>query len=284
MTETSPVLAGVVGSPISHSLSPLIHAVWAARAGVDGYYLPVECPAGYDSFKKIMDSLRTVGFAGVNVTLPHKENALRYASTASHSAQAAGAANMITFSENGAAADNSDVGGFAAALREQLAPDERPAKAVMLGAGGAARGVLLALRDAGCREIVIVNRTREKAELLAKDCSCAAADDWPARSDALAGADIVVNTTSLGMTGQPPLEISLGCLNPGAIVADIVYAPLETPLLENALQKRHRIVDGLAMLTHQAAPGFRFWFGAEAEVDKALRETLVQELRRRSAS
>lgn len=283
MTDTAPILAGVVGCPIGHSLSPLIHTAWAARAGIDGYYLPIECPPGYDAFVRTMDSLRTIGFAGVNVTLPHKENALRYAGAISDTAQAVGAANMITFDGKSAAADNSDVSGFAAALRERLAPDETPASALMLGAGGAARGVLLALRNAGCREIIIVNRTREKADLLAKDFPGVTAVDWTERSEALGDADIVVNTTSLGMTGQPPLDVSLERLKTSALVADIVYAPLETPLLKDALRKGLRTVDGLAMLMHQAVPGFRSWFGAEAVVDDALRETLVQELRRRSA-
>jgi len=274
-----PVLAGVIGHPVGHSLSPLIHTIWAKRAGIDGYYIPLDVSPAYDDFARAMDALRAVGFAGVNVTIPHKENALRYADEASENASRAGAANMLTFSTGAAAADNSDIAGFSEAVRAQ---SSAPGKtALVLGAGGAARGVVLALRSLGVSDIMIANRTRDKAGKLAADFSLEVID-WAQRAQALETVDILVNTTSLGMSGQPPLDVDLARLNPAALVADIVYSPLETPLLEGAARKGHKTINGLAMLMHQAAPGFRKWFGGAAAVDDALYTELVRELKRQN--
>ncbi len=276
-----PILAGVVGWPIEHSLSPLIHTIWAARAKIDGYYIPIAVPPDYDDFARAMDSLRTVGFAGVNVTLPHKENALRYAVTKNDAAKKAGAANMLTFTKDGAVAENSDISGFENALKTALDFDDRNKKtALVLGAGGASRGIALALRNLGFSDITITNRTREKAENIA-ELFALSVSDWGRRNEAAAAASVVVNTTSLGMTGQPPLELDIAELRSGAIVADIVYTPLETGLLKQAAARGLKTVDGLAMLMHQAAPGFNAWFSGGAQVDEALRAELVTELKRR---
>ena len=275
----SPLLAGVVGWPVGHSLSPLIHTIWADRAGFDGYYIPLAIEPDYDSFARAMDALDAVGFAGVNVTIPHKEHALRYAAVASDAARKAGAANMLTFAEDGPYADNSDIAGFAAAVRE--ACDEQSLKsALILGAGGAARGVALALKELGVAALVVANRTRSKADDLAAAFGLTAID-WDDRNSTAGMADIIVNTTSLGMTGQPPLDFNLSAANKTALIADIVYSPLETPLLIAASARDHLTVDGLSMLMHQAAPGFRAWFGAQCRVDGALRAELVAELKRR---
>lgn len=282
LETTAAKLAGVVGCPVSHSLSPLIHTIWAQRAGVNGWYVPIEVPAAYDDFARAMDSLRIVGFAGVNVTLPHKEHALRYADAASDVATKAGAANMLTFGKERAEADNSDVEGFAASVRAAIG-DDQPERAVVFGAGGAARGVVLALQAVGVKSIVIINRTAEKAEKIAADLGGETVA-WDARSKSLQNTDILVNTTSLGMSGQPALEADLSGLPDDAIVADIVYAPLETDLLKRARAKGCAVIDGLAMLMHQALPGFRAWFGADAAVDDALRAELVRELERRARS
>lgn len=273
-------LAGVVGCPVAHSLSPLIHTIWAHRAGVNGWYIPIEVPPSYDDFAHAMDSLRVVGFAGVNVTLPHKEHALRYADQASDMAKRAGAANMLTFGNDGAEADNSDVEGFAASVRAVIG-DKIPVRAVVLGAGGAARGVVLALQAAGVKSIAVANRTEKKAKRIAADFGVETIS-WEARSEYLHDTDILVNTTSLGMSGQPALEIDLSALPDAAIVADIVYAPLETDLLKRARAKACTTIDGLAMLMHQAVPGFHAWFGAGAVVDDALRGELISELERRA--
>ena len=284
MNNSAPILAGVVGYPVSHSLSPLIHTVWASRAGVDGYYLPIAVQGGYEAFSTAIDSLRTIGFAGVNVTLPHKEHALRYAHDATDNAASAGAANMLTFAGGECRADNSDIAGFAEALRAKLRSDDEKKTALVLGAGGAARGVVQALKDIGYRQILLANRTRSKAEALRGERTGISVINWSDRNWALRDADLVVNTTSLGMTGQPPLEMELPRLRKTAIVADIVYSPLETLLLQRAEGLDLRTVDGLAMLMHQAVPGFRAWFKGPAEVDDALRDTLTAELERRAQS
>ena len=274
--NAAPKLAGVIGHPISHSLSPLIHTEWARRASVNGRYIPIDVPPSFEEFAAAMDELKARGFAGVNVTLPHKENALRYADAASDGARQAGAANMLTFGEK-TFADNSDIAGFAEAVRAQTsAPGQ---SALVLGAGGAARGVILALQSLGVANITITNRTRNKAEALAASFDLAVAD-WDARGQAIENIDILVNTTSLGMSGQPPLEMDLAGLNPTALVADIVYSPLETPLLHAAKARGHKTVDGLSMLMHQAVPGFKAWLGGEALVDDALCEILVAELKK----
>lgn len=284
MNNSAPILAGVVGYPVSHSLSPLIHTVWASRAGVDGYYLPIAVQGDYEAFSTAIDSLRTIGFAGVNVTLPHKEHALRYAHDATDNAASAGAANMLTFAGGECRADNSDIAGFAEALRAKLRSDDEKKTALVLGAGGAARGVVQALKDIGYRQILLANRTRSKAEALRGERTGISVINWSDRNWALRDADLVVNTTSLGMTGQPPLEMELPRLRKTAIVADIVYSPLETLLLQRAEGLDLRTVDGLAMLMHQAVPGFRAWFKGPADVDDALRDTLTAELERRAQS
>lgn len=288
MTQTrakEPVLAGVVGHPISHSLSPLIHAFWAKRAGIDGYYIPLDVAPTYDDFARAMDGLRAIGFAGVNVTLPHKEHALRYADGASAEAKSAGAANVLTFAGPGVEAHNSDIVGFAAAVREQYsAPGQKPpaGPALILGAGGAARGVALALKELGVAEIAVANRTREKAEALAETFGLQVVD-WAKRGEAVETTRFLVNTTSLGMSGEPPLDVDLSGLSREALVADIVYAPLETPLLKTARAQGNKTVDGLAMLMQQAVYGFNKWFGGKGVVDADLRAALEAELARRSA-
>ena len=280
-THMSPKLAGVVGWPVDHSLSPLIHTIWAHRAGCDGYYIPVATPPTYDDFANMMDSLQAVGFKGVNVTIPHKEHALRYAGDASPIAAKAGAANMLTFGADGPYADNSDVAGFAAAFLQGCDRAQPLGRAVVLGAGGAARAIVLALQAVGVQEIIVTNRTRKKAEAIAHDLNTQVAD-WETRNETMRAANVIVNTTSLGMTGQPPLDIETSVFAGEAIVADIVYAPLETGLLKNAKAKGCVTIDGLDMLMHQAVPGFHAWFGGNAAVDDALRTELVRALDRRS--
>lgn len=276
----APRLAAVLGWPIHHSLSPLVHRTWAAREGANAHYIPLAVAPDYDSFARACDALRALGFSGCNVTLPHKEHALRYATTSAPRAAKAGAANMLTFAADGAHADNSDIAGFAGALRD-AAPGLEPGRAVVLGAGGAARGVVLALAEMAFAPIVVVNRSRERAETVAALAAQAAPLDWADREEPLDGARLVVNATSLGMKGQPPLELSLARLSGEAVVADIVYAPLETPLLRAARARGQRTADGLAMLMHQATFGYRAWLGTEAKVDAGLRRLLEEALTRR---
>ncbi|WP_411816777.1 shikimate dehydrogenase [Hyphococcus sp. DH-69] len=274
-----PILAGVAGWPVTYSLSPVIHSTWAHRANINGYYIPIAIEPTEDDFRAVIAGLRKVGFAGINVTKPHKENALRIADDASGTAKSAGAANMLTFREDHIYADNSDVVGFANAVKDHT--DQPGDHGVILGAGGAARGVILALKELGIQKITITNRTREKAEALAAEFGLAVVD-WDKRSEVLDGADLLVNTTSLGMTGQPPLEIDLSPLKSKSVIADIVYSPLETPLLRAA--KNHHTIDGLAMLMHQAVPGFEQWFRGNAKVDEDLKNILLKEIKRRETT
>lgn len=278
----APLLAGVVGHPIDHSLSPHLHRFWLKRAGISGLYVPTDAAPDAPAFATTADRLRTLGFRGFNVTLPHKAHALAWADAASEAATRVGAANMITFEGDISYADNSDAYGFMRALKASGTSLNGPV--AVLGAGGAARGVIEALAQAGATRIRIVNRTRSRAAALAADRADLAIDlfDWSECAEALVDADLLVNTTSLGMTGAPPLEIPLAALAGTAAVADIVYAPLETPLLAAARAEGRRTIDGLEMLMHQAVPGFRAWFGAEPSVDADVRAHLAAVLAERA--
>jgi len=270
--DERPLLAGVMGWPVKHSRSPLLFGHWFTEHGIAGTYVRLAVRA--EDFAQVYRALPKAGFRGVNVTLPHKLDALALADEASPAARAIGAANTIVFCADGRiAVDNTDGYGFIQNLYES-APAWRPASgpALVLGAGGAARAILHALLEAGVPEIRLANRSRDKAEALAGHFGPRVRPlDWAERSAAVAEAATVVNTTSLGMTGKPPLEISLDDAPPAALVTDIVYAPLETALLAQARARGLATVDGLGMLLHQARPGFRAWFGADPKVTPALR-------------
>lgn len=268
-------LAGVLGWPVEHSRSPRLHGYWLRHHGIDGAYLPL--PVRPERFKPAVRALVDLGFRGANVTVPHKLAACELADELSPRAAAIGAVNTLVFADGRVFGDNTDGLGFLRNLQAG-APDWRPGDgpAVVLGAGGAARAVLVALRDAGVAEIRLANRTRATAEALAAELgACLRPLDWEAREAALADARLLVNTTSLGMTGQPPLELSLERLPAQAVVTDLVYAPLTTPLLAAAAARGNRAVDGLGMLLHQAVPGFAAWFGVEPEVTPALRDFVL---------
>jgi shikimate dehydrogenase len=272
-------LAGVLGWPVSHSRSPVLHNFWLAKYGIDGAYVPLAVRP--EDLADAVRALAKLGFAGANVTVPHKEAALRLVDDADSTARRVGAVNTIIVQRGGRLAGrNSDVFGFLAAL-DARTPDWRAAfgAAVVLGAGGAARAIVAALQDAGAREIRVVNRTRSRAEALARDFgSTTRAGAWEERGQALSGATILVNATTLGMAGSPPLDLPLDALPKGAIVADIVYVPLRTPLLHDAAKRGNRTVDGLEMLLHQARPGFEAWFGRAPEVTDDLRRHVLADL------
>jgi shikimate dehydrogenase len=265
-------LAGVMGWPVSHSLSPRLHGCWLERHGIDGAYLPL--PVAPEHFAQALRVLSQLGFAGVNVTIPHKESALDAIDEASALASRIGAVNTVIRRDDGSLyGENTDGYGFLENLRA-AAPAWRAdaGPAVVLGAGGAARAVVVALLDAGAPAVRLVNRTLERAEALAEAVEGpVSVVSWVGREDALAGAALLVNTTALGMDGKAPLVLALDSLPAHAVVNDLVYAPLETPLLAAARQAGHIGVDGLGMLLHQARPGFAAWFGVEPEVDDALR-------------
>jgi len=260
-------LAGVMGWPVMHSRSPRLHNRWMQRYGVAGYYAPL--PVAPGKVETALRALPALNFAGCNVTLPHKEEIVRIADHVDPAARKIGAANCVVVQKDGSlSAFNYDVFGFMEALRAE-APGWSAARgpAVVLGAGGAARAVVYGLIEAGARQVRLVNRTLERAQALADEFGPAVEPlKWNDRSDALAGAALLVNTTSNGMVGQPPLEIALDPLPGDALVNDIVYTPLETPLLAAARARGNVAVDGLSMLIQQARPAFRDWFGVMPDV------------------
>lgn len=272
-------LAGVLGWPVGHSLSPRLHGWWLDQYGIDGAYVPMAVRP-----EDVADSLRALaklGFRGVNVTLPHKQAALACVDEADELARRIGAVNTVTITDQGRlVGSNTDGFGFIENL-QQGAPDWQATSGpvTVLGAGGAARAICAALLDAGVPEIRLVNRTRSRAEKLAADLGGPIAPlPWDAWEDALAGATLLANTTQLGMNGQPPLVLDLAALPAAAVVNDAVYAPLQTPLLAAAAARGNPVVGGLGMLIHQARPGFAAWFGREPEVSAALFAFLTAEI------
>jgi shikimate dehydrogenase len=277
MSHDAIPLAGVIGSPISHSRSPQVHGHWLKSLGIRGFYIPME--VAENDLEDALRSLPKLGFVGVNVTVPYKERVLRLADHVSDRATIIGAANTLSFRNDGTIhADNTDGYGFIENLR-QGAPgwDVTAGPAAVLGAGGAARAVVVALRDAGAPEILISNRTRLRAEALQQEFGRKLrVVDWVQAGNMLEHAGTVVNTTSLGMVGKPALRVPLDGLQKGALVTDLVYAPLKTRLLEVAEAMGCVTVDGLGMLLHQAVPGFERWFGARPEVDAATRAAALR--------
>ena len=267
--------ACVIGWPVAHSRSPLIHGHWLQHYGIDGTY--VRHPVEPGEVAHFFQTLAEQGYSGCNVTLPHKEAAFAAAAETTRAARAAGAANTLWFEGGKLFADNTDGAGFlnslyAAAPSLQL----RDTTVSILGAGGAARGIVLALLECGVGEVRIFNRTRNRAEALAAYFGTKVkVSDWSARTDASRDASLLVNTTALAMKGAEPLDMDVTHLDAKCVVADIVYVPLETPLLAAARARGLATVDGLGMLLHQAVPGFEKWFGVHPEVTAELR-ALVQ--------
>jgi shikimate dehydrogenase len=269
-------LAGVMGWPIKHSRSPRLHGFWLEKYGVDGAYVPLAVRP--DDLPAALNALRTLGFAGTNLTVPHKELALPVLDHVDPLARRIGAANTIVVREDGTLeGSNTDAFGFIENIRSG-APAWKPDRpAVVIGAGGAARAVVVALLDEGVREIRVVNRTSARAARLAEEFGTKAYE-WGGWRAALEGAGLLVNTTTQGMAGEPSLDIDLAALPTNAVVNDIVYVPLETPLLAAARGRGNSVVDGLGMLLHQARPGFRAWFGIDPEVTAELRAHVAQGL------
>jgi shikimate dehydrogenase len=273
------IVAGVAGSPVAHSLSPLIHNAWLAAAGVDGVYVPFKPPA--DAFPRFADGLRGGAVRGLNVTLPFKEAALACADRATARAEAAEAANLLLFEPDGEiVADNTDGLGLLKAFAAQaLGFDAKAGPVVILGAGGAARGAAAAFRAAGAPEVRIVNRTLAKAEFVAGALGAAGrAFRLDQAAAALAGANAVVNATSAGLTNGGRLEIPLAATPETAVVMDMVYTPLVTPFLADAAKLGRRTVDGLAMLIGQAEPSFEAVFGAAPPAGVDVRALALQVL------
>lgn len=275
------IKAFVVGHPIAHSRSPLIHGHWLAAFGIDGTYERIDvAPDGFGDF---LDGLRGAGFAGGNVTLPHKEAAFALADVLTEAARRIGAVNTLSFDGEGRlVGDNTDAVGFTAHLEDTLGAGwlaQEAGDILVLGAGGAARAVVAGLLDRCGARIRVANRTRDRAEAIAAlDPARVEAIAWQDLDGAAGHARLFVNTTSLGMTGKPPLDLDLDGLPAHCAVADIVYAPLRTDLLARAAERNLATVDGLGMLLHQAVPGFERWFGVRPAVTPELRDIVVSDL------
>jgi shikimate dehydrogenase len=267
-------LAGIIGWPVEHSRSPRLHGFWLERHGIDGAYVPL--PIRPEAFGLAVRGLVAAGFAGANVTAPHKLAAFDICDTIEASARRAGAVNTLVFQDGRIIGRNTDGLGFIANLRAH-GVDPAAGPALVLGAGGAARAVVAALQDAGVT-VTIANRTRERAETLARDLPGLVVIDWADRSAAISDCALLVNTTSLGMSGHPALDVDLDRARPVLAVADIVYVPLETPLLAAARARGLPAVEGLGMLLHQAVTGFAAWFGVTPVVDDELRAFVAGDL------
>lgn len=275
------IKAFVAGHPIAHSRSPLIHGHWLTEFGLHGRYDRIDVSP--DAFPHFLATLREQGFAGGNVTIPHKETAFRLVESLTPRAHRIGAVNTVFFDEEGRlTGDNTDAPGFIAHLDQTLGPDwtaRADGSAVVLGAGGAARAVVAGLLERGVPRIHVANRTPARSRTLATlDLNRITAVEWDALPVVLSTAGLLVNTTSLGMVGHPPLVLDLAPLPPDAAVADIVYAPLQTSLLMAARERGLDTVDGLGMLLHQAVPGFERWFGHRPTVTPALRAVVLADL------
>ena len=271
-------VAGIVGWPVDHSRSPRLHGYWLERYGIDGAYVPMAVPPG--RLGEALRALPALGFAGANVTIPHKEEALRVCDTVDDEARRIGAVNTVTVAADGALhGGNTDAYGFVESLRAAVPAWRAEGAAFVAGAGGAARALVVALLDAGHEEVRISNRTDARATALAREFGArCVAIPWAERGAALGDARLVANATAGGLAGKAALDLPLEALAENAVVADIVYTPLTTPLLAAAAARGARCVDGLGMLLHQARPGFAAWFGVDPEVDESLRRFVLEGL------
>ena len=271
MATDSFILAGVMGWPISHSRSPLIHSHWITAYGLKGAYVPLA--VNPVNLQEAMAGLKALGFAGCNLTLPHKIEALPWVDEVDPMAKRIGAVNTLTMRADGSLhGANTDAFGFIESLREaHNSWQANDGPAVVLGAGGAARAVVWALADAGAKDIRLLNRSHDKALAMAEEFGGPVkALAWSERHIALEGVALLVNTTTQGMQGQPALDLRLDALPLHALVSDIVYTPLQTDLLLRAAARGNPPVNGLGMLLHQARPAFASWFGVMPEVTPAL--------------
>ena len=278
------IRTGVMGWPVAHSRSPLLHGYWLQQHAINGEYTALAVPPG--DFTKTFSQLPEQGFSGVSITVPHKQAALEAITSAggvvTEEARRIGAVNTVVFHANGPVeGDNTDAFGFMENLREKAPQWKGDSPVVVLGAGGAARAICVGLAEAGVKEIRIVNRTEEKAQNLARMLGPSILPvSWEDRETSMADVSLLVNGTSLGMAGSPLLDLALARLPAAAVVYDIVYAPLETPLLGAAKARGNPVVDGLGMLIHQARPTFEAWFGVLPEATSELREMLEADLRK----
>jgi shikimate dehydrogenase len=267
-------VAGIMGWPVGHSRSPRLHGYWLEKHGIDGAYIPL--PIAPEHYKETVRGLANAGFAGGNVTIPHKIAAFEVCDVVDETARRAGAVNTLTFRDGKITGANTDGWGFLANLRS-YGVDPKAGPALLLGAGGAARAIAAALLAEGV-PVTIANRTPERAEQFVRDLPGPKLVAWERRSAAVGDHALIVNTTALGMEGKEPLVLDLSGAAKGSAVADIVYVPLETPLLEDARERGLTPVEGLGMLLWQGIPGFKGWFGVEPTVDDDLRRFVASDL------
>jgi shikimate dehydrogenase len=266
--------AGIIGWPVAHSRSPRLHGYWLEKYGVDGAYIPLPIPP--EHFAAAVRGLMYAGFAGANVTIPHKLAAFEVCDTVDETAKRAGAVNRLTFRDGEITGSNTDGRGFIANLRAH-GVDPKAGPALLLGAGGGARAIAAALLAEGVR-VTLANRTAARAEQFVRDLPGPTLIAWEQRDTAVADHALVINATSLGMEHSEPLALDLFRAAPGTAVADIVYVPLETPLLRDAAARGLTPVEGLGMLLHQAVSAFSSWFGVEPVVDDELRRFVAADL------
>jgi shikimate dehydrogenase len=267
-------VAGIIGWPVGHSRSPRLHGYWLEKHGIDGAYIPLPIPP--EHFRDSVRGLMHAGFAGVNVTIPHKLAAFEVCDTVDETARRAGAVNTLTFRDGKISGTNTDGWGFIANLRAH-GVDPKAGPVLLLGAGGGARAIAAALLAEGAK-VTIANRTAARAEQLARDLPGPTILPWEQRDAAVSNHALVINTTALGMEGKETLRLDLTRAAPDTAVADIVYAPLETPLLRDAKAHGLITVEGLGMLLYQGIPGFRAWFEVEPTVDDDLRRFVAADL------
>ena len=275
-TSTIPV-AAVIGHPVNHSRSPRMHNFWLAHFGLEGYYIPLDIDP--KKFERSIRNLPELGLVGANITIPYKEKVLKIADKISDRAALVGAANTLTFLQNGGIyADNTDGYGFLQNIKSKYKDwSARDGITVVFGAGGASRAILAALIEDGASDIILANRTRSRADQLRSDFGAKIkVVEWMKIQNYLSEASTIINTTSLGMVGKTDLPIQLNALKKNTLVTDIVYTPIETHLLATAAKMGCRTVDGLGMLIHQAIPGFERWFGIKPGDSQALRELLIK--------
>ena len=273
------IMAGVMGWPVSHSRSPVIHNHWINQYKLTGSYglFPVKP----ENLEKAVRGLQALGLAGCNITIPHKVNALKFVDWADPLAVRIGAINTVVAQPNGELHGfNNDGFGYIESLREVRTNWQgSDGTAVVIGAGGAARAIIVSLMDQGCNEIRLFNRTLSTAKELAQEFGPAvSAYKWEERHSALAGTALVVNTTNQGMNSQPALDINLSELPQSALVSDAIYTPLETTFLAAARLRGNQTVNGLGMLLHQARPAFKSWYGVMPEVTEELRNSVIRTL------
>ena len=271
------IKAAVIGHPISHSLSPLIHGHWFKQHGIEGVYQAIDIAP--ENLKAHIKSLLNEGYAGLNVTVPHKQAVMALCDTLDETARAIGAVNTLIFKDGKIEGRNNDAFGFISNIRQTIPDFDFNVPVLVLGAGGAARAATYGLLQEGVPEIRLANRTRENAEILARDFACVTVIDWNNRADACADAGLLVNTTVLGMKGQAALEMDLTKLPDHAAVYDIVYKPLMTNLLQDAASRGLSVITGIGMLLHQARPAFAAWTGVLPVVTKDLEQLITEKAR-----